>query len=460
MLGRDVEVPEAVPTSPLRVIDPAALGGRDHLAVAVGHRGRHPDALRLDQGAGQRCDQTARAAPSLEGAAVGTFERQRASVRGDDRAVGSYRDPRDQPEGSPRSRAGTGSGSERARARLTHRVAPLRIAQELDHAGRALADAVHQEAGLPVLDLQADASHVAARRRASASTSPRRRPDRTPRASDFWTITSDARWNAFTALSPTPLRLVSRWMSGSPAACSVVRSRYRMPSGSSCASDPTIASWASGTSRRIRRNASMTPSGSFHGSKRETCVDEGALGVHAERRQDAAPAWTPSSARSSGSSGSIEGGMKARTRALHPGLHVLLGREDRRVVAVHDRFEELPDRPVGGGEVDVTPPDPLSLATRAAPRGPGASRPAAGRGPHVVVVVGQLARRSRASAPSRSRRISSSRCVSAPCSALCTALVTLKNRSEPSITTHVVVDRRGRSCSGTCVWSSSETPPP
>src|SRR6185436_6684921 len=55
--------------------------------------------------------------------------------------------------------------------------------------------------------------------------------------------------------------------------------------------------------------------------------------------------------------------------------------------------------------------------------------------------------------------MSSSRCVSAPCSALCTAFVTLKNRSEPSITTHVVSTPRSFN-SGTCVWSSSETPPP
>src|SRR6266498_4095436 len=55
--------------------------------------------------------------------------------------------------------------------------------------------------------------------------------------------------------------------------------------------------------------------------------------------------------------------------------------------------------------------------------------------------------------------MSSSRCVSAPCSALWTALVTLKNRSEPSITTHVVSTPRSF-INGTCVWSSSETPPP
>src|SRR6266498_3979867 len=55
--------------------------------------------------------------------------------------------------------------------------------------------------------------------------------------------------------------------------------------------------------------------------------------------------------------------------------------------------------------------------------------------------------------------MSSSRCVSAPCSALWTALVTLKNRSEPSITTHVVSTPRSF-INGTCVWSSSETQVP
>ena len=57
--------------------------------------------------------------------------------------------------------------------------------------------------------------------------------------------------------------------------------------------------------------------------------------------------------------------MNARTGPLHPGLDVLLGREDGRVVPVHDRFEEVPDRTVGGREVDVAAPDPLALATRA-----------------------------------------------------------------------------------------------
>jgi hypothetical protein len=55
--------------------------------------------------------------------------------------------------------------------------------------------------------------------------------------------------------------------------------------------------------------------------------------------------------------------------------------------------------------------------------------------------------------------MSSSSWVSAPCSALWTPFVTLKNRSEPSITTHVVATPRSF-MRGTCVCRSSETPPP
>ena len=50
----------------------------------------------------------------------------------------------------------------------------------------------------------------------------------------------------------------------------MVRWKNSQPSGSSVAIEPTSASWRSGNRSLTMRYASMTPSGSFQGSKRET----------------------------------------------------------------------------------------------------------------------------------------------------------------------------------------------
>src|SRR5207247_1049169 len=92
---------------------------------------------------------------------------------------------------------------------------------------------------------------------------------------DFWITTEDARWKALISRFPTLWTFVRRWMSGSPARCSSVRSRNRMPSGSSWAMDPARMSWMPGNSLRANRKASITPRGSFHGSNRETCTTMG-----------------------------------------------------------------------------------------------------------------------------------------------------------------------------------------
>ena len=77
--------------------------------------------------------------------------------------------------------------------------------------------------------------------------------------------------------------------------------------------EPTSASWTSGCSSFTSRYASITPSGSFHGSNRETCVSSG--------RVTSIPNWSTMYAASSGdnamffgASGSIAGGqMNARS---------------------------------------------------------------------------------------------------------------------------------------------------
>src|SRR4029453_11760383 len=221
---RDVEVPEAVPNVPLRVVDPAALGGRDHLSVALGHRGGHPDALRLDQGAGKRRDQTAGAAPSLEGTAFGAFERQRASVRGDDERW-THTVIRE-----INLRVSSISRRHRKRARTSSRPASPIALRRSGSRRSSTTRAAHSP--MPLTRKPVSPSSICRRMPPTAPPttgfhfhipSATTRPN--PSRSDFWTITSDARWNAFTALSPTPLRLVGRGNWGSPAACSVVRSR-------------------------------------------------------------------------------------------------------------------------------------------------------------------------------------------------------------------------------------------
>ena len=80
------------------------------------------------------------------------------------------------------------------------------------------------------------------------------------------------------------------------------------PSGSSSAIEPTSASWTSGMSALTARYASITPIGSFQGSKRETW--------HMSGRSTSMPNWSQTKAASSGESamflgesGSIAGGQ-------------------------------------------------------------------------------------------------------------------------------------------------------
>jgi hypothetical protein len=80
------------------------------------------------------------------------------------------------------------------------------------------------------------------------------------------------------------------------------------PSGSSVAIEPIRASWTSGISCVTRRYASITPIGSFQGSKRETW--------HISGRSTSMPNWSHTKAASSGESamflgdsGSIAGGQ-------------------------------------------------------------------------------------------------------------------------------------------------------
>ena len=115
----------------------------------------------------------------------------------------------------------------------------------------------------------------ARRRPACPSTAPRRPTRPKPSRSDFWITTFDSAWNALTSMLPTPTRLVNTWICLSPAIALRMARYMSQPSGSSVAIDPTSASCRSGTSWRASRHASMTPSGSFQGSKRETWVTSG-----------------------------------------------------------------------------------------------------------------------------------------------------------------------------------------
>ncbi len=111
------------------------------------------------------------------------------------------------------------------------------------------------------------------------------------------------------------------------------------------------------------------------------------------------------------------------------------------------RWKNVPDRRVGVGEVDVATPDPLRARVRdalgcARIR---ASRRAAGRASPRSPTRLRAAARCRA--PSRGRCAPSAlvHSTSAPCSALCTVLVTLKNSSLPWITCHSASMPRSRS---------------
>src|ERR671924_163964 len=128
-----------------------------------------------------------------------------------------------------------------------------------------------------------------------------------PSRIDFWITTSACDWNAFTSMAPTLLRLLRMWMSGSPSAYAIVELKNSQPSGSSVAIEPTSASCTSGMSSVTFRYASITPIGSFQGSKRDTW--------HMSGRSTSMPNWSQTKAASSGESamffgdsGSIAGG--------------------------------------------------------------------------------------------------------------------------------------------------------
>jgi hypothetical protein len=87
-----------------------------------------------------------------------------------------------------------------------------------------------------------------------------------------------------------------------------VELKNSQPSGSSVAIEPTSASWTSGISCVTLRYASITPIGSFQGSKRDTW--------HISGRSTSMPNWSHTNAASSGESamffgdsGSIAGGQ-------------------------------------------------------------------------------------------------------------------------------------------------------
>ena len=111
------------------------------------------------------------------------------------------------------------------------------------------------------------------------------------------------------------------------------------------------------------RYASITPSGSFHGSKRETCVSSG--------RSTSIPNWSTMYAASSGesamffgASGSIAGGQMNAARQAVALRHVLAHVEDRRVVAPDRRQQEVEHLLVRRREVDVAAPDPVRARRR------------------------------------------------------------------------------------------------
>jgi hypothetical protein len=84
------------------------------------------------------------------------------------------------------------------------------------------------------------------------------------------------------------------------------------------ARDPAMISWTSGISARTRRHASITPSGSFQGSNRETWVTIGRFGsiVYASSTSSIVPSLT---GRVFTDSGSIDGGISAISGPTTPG---------------------------------------------------------------------------------------------------------------------------------------------
>ena len=155
-------------------------------------------------------------------------------------------------------------------------------------------------------------------------------------------------------------------MSRSPARAASVSSHTWNPSGSSVAIEPASTSCASGTRSRTMRNASITPTGSFHGSKRLTWQTIGRctstpywlgellaerhrqLEVLHRERVDArrrVHARAPCRATSGTNSGIVHTDASCSSTN---------GRKNSHTVGV------------GVGEVDVAAPDPLGVAHLAA----------------------------------------------------------------------------------------------
>ena len=234
------------------------------------------------------------------------------------------------------------------------------------------------------------------------------------------------------------------------------------PRGRRSPSSPASTSCASGTFSRTMRNASITPTGSFHGSKRLTWHTIGRSDVDAvlaadllDERHRAGRGSSPRAGRCTAAR-ARRGPCRATSGTNSGIVHTdasycsTNGRKNSQHVGVRV------------GEVDVAAPDPLGV--RAVAR-PSRATKLAHRGRLRVVdddvVPLALEQRARCRAPARGRRAASCavHSTSAPWSALCTALVTAKNSSLPWITCHSASMPRSRS-SGTWVASSSATPPP
>ena len=154
-------------------------------------------------------------------------------------------------------------------------------------------------------------------------------------------------------------------MSRSPARAASVSSQTLNPSGSSVAIEPASTSCASGTRSRTMRNASITPTGSFHGSKRLTWHT---IGRFTSTPYCLVSSWQNgiASSRFFTDSGSMHGGARHDVRHVERGGHELGHGPHRRVVQLHERAEELPHLRVGVGEVDVAAPDPRGVLHLAA----------------------------------------------------------------------------------------------
>src|SRR5688500_15829441 len=170
-----------------------------------------------------------------------------------------------------------------------------------------------------------------------------------PSRVDFCSTTSACDWNALTSIEPTLLKLLRMWMSGSPPAWAIVALKKSQPSGSSDAIEPTSASWAAGTFSFTIRYASMTPSGSFHGSNRETWQTSG-------RSTSMPNCWQTYDASSGdsamffGASGSIAGGTMFTVPFIPSGTYVATWNSDCGYSQMYGRSCSI----VGGFGVDTS----------------------------------------------------------------------------------------------------------